>query len=188
MRNTIYFIAIVLSFTACKQNANTVTSNETTTETSVVTDSIIKPVQAVELPNETPKVDLPFIGKHWYDFGEGILNAGADGGGVIPNYYVEIKEDGSVYFGIINIENRTKKQYPSGKPVYAGNYQDIIPCAYKGKSDSDNPCVSDYYKITSEMIYKVDKYGNVLSDEVCCNTMFPNGACKCETKLEKNHL
>jgi hypothetical protein len=183
MRSIIYFIVIVLSFVACKQNSIT----ETTSETSVVTDSALTTVQTVEQPKKTPKLDLPFIGKRWYDFGEGILNAGADGGGVSPNYYVEIKEDGSVYFGMINIENRTKKQYPSEKPVYAGNYQDIIPCAYKG-SDEDNICVSDYYKITSNMIYKVDKSGNVLSDEVCCNTMFPNGACKCETKLEKNHL
>lgn len=184
MRNSIYFIVIVLSFAACKQKGRT----ETRTETLVVTDSAMATVQAVEQPKETPKLDLPFIGKRWYDFGEGILNTGADGGGVIPNYYVEIKEDGSVYFGITNIENRTKKQYPSEKPFYAGNYQDIIPCAYKGKSDIVLPCVSDYYKITSNMIYKVDESGNILSDEVCCNTMFPNGACKCETKLEKNPL
>ncbi len=176
MKNVIYFILIVLFFTACKQNANT----ETTIETSVATDSVITTVQAVEQFIETPKLNLPFIGKRWYSMD----NPLAYGSGYSVSEYVEIKSDGSVYFGNI-IETKGDKKHTSN--YYAGKFNEIIPCNYK-ESEDFPPCYG-FYKITSDTIYSVDEKGNVLKDRMCCTEGIPDEErkCKCQSKLSINN-
>ena len=180
MKNTIYSIAITALFTACKQDVN----DEVKTEELVVVTAIQlntdRAIATISDPTETPKLKLPFIGKRWYSMD----NPLAYGNGYSVSNYVEIKSDGSVYFGNI-IETKGDKKHTSN--YYAGKFKEIIPCNYKG-SEEFPPCYG-FYKITSDNIYSVDAKGTILSDAMCCTEGIPEEEikCKCQSKLSINN-
>lgn len=181
MKNAIYLVVLITLFTACRQNISKETATELSTETTpAVTDTAIpigqQQTQIAEQPKETPKLDLPFIGKRWYSMDNPMVY----GNGYSVSDYVEIKSDGSVYFGNI-IETKGNKKHTFN--YYAGKFKEIIPCNYKGSEDFP-PCYG-FYKITADTIYSVDAKGTILSDGMCCMDGFPDEKrkCKCQSKL-----
>lgn len=169
MKNTIYLITITALFIACKPNIN----NEATTETVEVIretpkaiDITMAPVEAKEQSDETPKLDLPFIGKRMFNFL----------GGRVTGIYIEIKSDGTVLLSSESV-NFDKNYNPDGykEDVYfKKKYLDITRTTPNGiilnVSQDKN---EEFYKIENDMIYMVDKNGvkykdcGIEQDEIC---------------------
>ena len=122
---------------------------------------------------------LPFVGKRWYS----MENALANGTGYDVSNYIEIKTDGSVYFGN-NIVTKGNENF--AHRIYAGKFKNIISC-YNKENDEFSAC-NGFYKITSDMIYSVDAKGNILNDFMCCKGDFPveTRKCNCKSKLRTN--
>ena len=82
MKQTIYLIAIIIMFAACKQNFTTKEASEAITEEIATSPAIVDsattvvPQQTivVEQPKETSKLDLPFVGKRNFAFTDGVVN------------------------------------------------------------------------------------------------------------------
>lgn len=159
MKYTIYLITITALFTACKPNIHNKSATETAeviTETPKAIDTIMTSEQATEQTNETPKVDLPFIGKKGFETRPGISGTGT------PQRYIEIMINGDVYFGFEQTNqadnNITKERY------YSGKFTTYMKSVFK---NWDNEII--YYKITKDKIYEVDKSNKPLTGMECCS-------------------
>jgi hypothetical protein len=154
MKHTIYFVAIIALFTACKQNASTeaiITQDaEEVTAIKLNTDSAIATISESTLIES--KLDLPFIGKRIFNFL----------GGRVTGIYIEIKSDGTVLLSSESV-NFDKNYNPDGykEDVYfKKKYLDITRTTPNGiilnVSQNKN---EEFYKIEEDMIYMVDKNG-----------------------------
>lgn len=116
------------------------------------------------------KIYLPFIGKKGFETQPGMSGSGT------PSRYIEILENGDVYFGFIQ-ENQadgsiTKEKY------YAGKYKLQMKCFFKKWNNEVT-----YYRVTKEKIYEVDKNNKQLKGTECCSlsNSDSNDNCPCQS-------
>lgn len=98
---------------------------------------------------------VPFLGKR--DFN---IENGTNGSGT-PSYYINIKDNGDVYFGFIQINQadgtETKEEFNAGKydpkvmKVYFKTYNETF-----------------YVKFDKEKIFLTDEHGKVKRSDDCC--------------------
>lgn len=124
----------------------------------------------LENSTKEQQLDLPFIGEKGFETRPGISGSGT------PHRYIEIKENGDVYFGFEQ-ENQadgtvTKEKY------YAGKYKTYMKCFFKKWGNE-----LTYYKITKEKISEVNKNNKILTGQECCSDYNSNKECPCEDKF-----
>lgn len=106
---------------------------------------------------------IPFVGKReFYTFSK-LTNQIS---------WVEIKQNGDVIFGL-NSRNSSEKQN-------VGKYKPIL----KTNIYSDGTEYS-YFKILKNRIIEVDKSGNTLIEDYCCDNSDSNEPCPCDNELTK---
>ncbi|MCO5230679.1 MAG: hypothetical protein M9958_05945 [Chitinophagales bacterium] len=165
MKHTIFIITIIAQLASCGQNADIENIAEATepvavVERNVVTEEVIPVPEPIkeESPQskvEEPKLDLPFVGKKEFETMPGISGRGT------PQKYIEIMNNGDVYFGFVQ-ENQadnsiTKERY------YSGKFTTYMKSVFKKWGNEVN-----YYKITKDKIYEVDKNNKQLTGMECC--------------------
>ena len=98
---------------------------------------------------------VPFTGKR--DFN---IEQGASGTGT-PSYYLDVKNNGDVYFGFVQINqadgNETKEEINAGK--YNSNVMKVYFKTYNE---------TFFVKFDKEKIYLTDEKGKIKKSEDCC--------------------
>jgi len=178
MKNSFLLFIIILLLTSCEQNTESLVSPEaeiTAVEEEIVSKS--EPVSKAEIRDEKVvieindkeegKSNLPFIGKRYYN-----LRPLSTGTGT-PQYFVEIKADGDVYFGY-------EAHYLNGTNEYeilnVGKYKQIVQCK------SEEHATGSYFAIASDHIREVDRNGKIVLSLDCCEADLVD-SCPCESEL-----
>ncbi len=149
------------------------TTNENNKETTVVTEEMTTPDIEVKKAEDMSVTDeeldeietqsIPFVGKReFYTFSKQTNQIS----------WLEIKQNGDVIFGL-NSRNSSEKQN-------VGKYKPIL----KTNIYSDGTDYS-YFKILKNRIIEVDKNGNTLMEDYCCDNSSSNEPCPCDNELTK---
>lgn len=111
----------------------------------------------------------PFTGRR--DFN---IEQGASGSGT-PAYYLEVKSNGDVHFGFLQINQAdgTEKK----EEINAGKYNSkVMKVHFKTYNETF------YVKFDKEKIYLTDENGIVIKSEDCCPVSeMDKGSCSCES-------
>jgi hypothetical protein len=114
---------------------------------------------------------LPFTEKR--DFN---IEQGASGSGT-PAYYLDVKANGDVYFGFVQINQASGEE--TKEEVNAGKYNSKVMKVYFKTYNE-----TFYVKFDKEQIYLTDENGNVKKSEDCCPiSEIDKGSCNCESTL-----
>lgn len=98
---------------------------------------------------------VPFFGKR--DFN---IENGANGSGT-PGYYIDIKDNGDVYFGFIQINQADGTE--TKEEINAGKYDPKVMKVYFKIYNE-----TFYVKFDKERIYLTDENGKVKRSDDCC--------------------
>ncbi|MBB4806519.1 hypothetical protein HNP38_001815 [Chryseobacterium defluvii] len=111
----------------------------------------------------------PFTGKR--DFN---IEQRASGSGT-PIYYVDVKQNGDVYFGFIQMNQASGEI--TREEINAGKYNPkVMKVHFKTYNETY------YVKFDKEKIYLTDENGNVRKSEDCCPVSeLDKGNCICES-------
>ncbi len=121
------------------------------------------------------QVKLPFTGYRSFDIMKGYSGTGT------PHYYMDVKKNGDVYFGYVQVNQadgkETKEEVNAGK--YAPNK--VMKVVFK---EYDEILM---VKFDKDKIYLTDERGNILHLEDCCSSSerINKNTCKCESELYK---
>lgn len=111
----------------------------------------------------------PFTGRR--DFN---IEQGASGSGT-PAYYLEVKSNGDVYFGFLQINQADGTE--TKEEINAGKYNSkVMKVHFKTYNETF------YVKFDKEKIYLTDENGNTKKSEDCCPVSeLDKGSCACES-------
>ncbi len=155
-----------LTFYKTNNKSKSVATEEVTEETTIpgIEAKQFEDMSATdEELDEIETQSIPFVGKReFYTFSK-LTNQIS---------WVEIKQDGDVIFGL-NSRNSSEKQN-------VGKYKPIL----KTNMYSDGTDYT-YFKILKNRIIEVDKNGNTLMEDYCCDNSSSNEPCPCDTELTK---
>jgi hypothetical protein len=118
-------------------------------------------------PKDQNRMNLPFVGKRWYEFEP--LNSGTG----TTQHYIKISSDGSVYFGEYQ-QNKADLNDVYENERLVGKFLEVIKFN------------NEYYKVTGDKIYLVDKTGKTIFKQDCCLTIEEydnNEKCPCVSEL-----
>ncbi len=123
------------------------------------------------------KLDLPFIGTKGFETRPGTSGTGT------PQRYIEIKNNGDVYFGFEqynqSYEVSERKNHVTRDRYYAGKYKLFMKCIFKKWGNEVT-----YYKITKEKISEVNKNNKILTGQDCCSEFNSDKKCLCEDNFK----
>lgn len=115
--------------------------------------------------------NAPFIGKRDFNIMEGFSGTGT------PTYYLDVKKNGDVYFGFVQINQASGEE--TKEEINAGKYN---PKVMKVHFKTDNETL--YLKFDKEKIYLTDEKGNIQKSEDCCSVSeTESGSCPCDSAL-----
>ena len=116
---------------------------------------------------------LPFTGKR--DFN---IEDGASGSGT-PAYYLDVKKNGNVHFGFLQINQADGKE--TKEEINAGKYNsNVMKVHFKTYNETF------YVKFNKEKIYLTDEKGNIKKSDDCCPVSeMAKMNCSCESILYK---
>lgn len=116
----------------------------------------------------------PFAGKRTFDIVEGFSGSGT------PHYYVDVKKNGDVYFGFIQVNQADRTE--TTEKMNAGQYNPkVMNVRFKKMNENF------FVKFDKDNIYLTDKEGNIQKSEDCCSSFESStqDICTCESKLYK---
>ncbi|PWN65256.1 MULTISPECIES: hypothetical protein [Chryseobacterium] len=121
------------------------------------------------------QVNVPFVGHRSFDIMKGYSGTGT------PHYYLDIKKNGDVHFGYVQVNQangkETKEEINAGK--YAPNK--VMKVVFKKFEETF------LVKFDKNKIYLTDQKGNVQNLEGCCSSSesIDKETCACESELYK---
>jgi hypothetical protein len=121
------------------------------------------------------QVKVPFVGHRSFDIMKGYSGTGT------PQYYLDIKKNGDVHFGYVQVNQangkETKEEINAGK--YAPNK--VMKVVFKKFEETF------LVKFDKNKIYLTDQKGNVQNLEGCCSSSesIDKETCACESELYK---
>lgn len=116
---------------------------------------------------------LPFTGHRSFDILKGYSGTGT------PHYYLDVKKNGDVHFGYVQVNQangkETKEEINVGK--YAANK--VMKVEFKKYEETF------LLKFDKDKIYLTDEKGNTKSLEGCCSAResIDHETCNCESEL-----
>lgn len=111
--------------------------------------------------------DLPFTGKKYYAINQMMTGSGT------PQYFVEIREGGDVYFGY---DQKNMNEPNDHQKINAGSFQHIMECKNSDCADGR------FFIITATSISMVDASGRDIADSECCTGVNENDEpCPCKS-------
>ncbi|PTT42501.1 hypothetical protein DBR28_02465 [Chryseobacterium sp. HMWF028] len=121
------------------------------------------------------QVKVPFTGHRSFDIMKGYSGTGT------PHYYVDIKNNGDVHFGYIQVNQASGEE--TTEEINAGKYAPNKVMKVVFKKYEENFLV----KFDKDKIYLTDERGNILHLEDCCSSSesINKDTCKCESELYK---
>lgn len=113
----------------------------------------------------------PFTGKRDFNIEDG------EGGSGAPSYYLDVKKNGDVYFGFIQVNPESGKEIT--EKVNAGKYNPkVMKVHFKTYNETF------YVKFDKDRIYLTDARGNIKKSEGCCQeAASAEPTCNCEGEL-----
>jgi len=122
------------------------------------------------IEKETTSVDikLPFVGKKFYDTHPALSGSGT------PRYFVEIKENGDVYFGY---DAPNMNGADIHKQLNVGKFKPLMECK------NEEFAIGRFFKITSSLISVTDKKGEMIFSPDCCGIDDPEPSMEGDTVL-----
>jgi len=114
----------------------------------------------------------PFTGKRSFDIIEGYSGTGT------PHYYLDVKKNGDVYFGFIQVNLADNSE--TKEEMNAGKYNPKVMNVRLKKMNE-----SFFVKFDKDHIYLTDQEGNIQKSEDCCSAQesLTSDTCTCESKL-----
>lgn len=118
---------------------------------------------------------LPFTGYRSFDILKGYSGTGT------PHYYLNVKKNGDVYFGYVQVNQangkETKEEVNAGK--YASNK--IMKVQFKKYKETF------FVKFDKDKIFLTDEKGNIQNLDGCCSAKdsIDKDTCTCESELYK---
>jgi len=121
------------------------------------------------------QVKVPFTGHRSFDIMKGYSGTGT------PHYYVDIKNNGDVHFGYVQVNQASGEE--TKEEINAGQYAPNKVMKVVFKKYEENFLV----KFDKDKIYLTDERGNILHLEDCCSSSesVNKDTCKCESELYK---
>lgn len=98
---------------------------------------------------------VPFFGKRDFNIEDGTNGSGT------PSYYINIKDNGDVYFGFIQINQADGTE--TKEEINAGKYDPKVMKVYFKTYNE-----TFYVKFDKEKIYLTDEKGKVKKSDDCC--------------------
>lgn len=136
-------------------------------DNNAVTDAPIVESIAVDEGNALTH-SLPFVGKKFYDTHPALSGSGT------PRYFVEIKENGDVFFGY---DAPNMNGADIHEEVFAGKYKPVMECK---KADY---ATGQFLSITKNMISVTDRKGEMTFSPDCCGIDDPEPSMEGDTVL-----
>lgn len=119
------------------------------------------------------QVKVPFVGHRSFDILKGYSGTGT------PHYYLDVKKNGDVYFGYVQVNQANGKE--TKEEVNAGKYavNKIMKVEFKKYKETF------LLKFNKDKIYLTDEKGNIKNLEGCCSAResIDKETCKCESEL-----
>lgn len=112
------------------------------------------------------RADLPFVGKRAFETRHAVSGTGT------PHRYVEILDNGDVYFSFEQ-ENQADGTIMIER-YYSGKFDKYLRCVF---SKLDNETI--YYEIAGDKIYELDSNSQHVTNEDCCTLSNIDSADKC---------
>ncbi|AZB01166.1 hypothetical protein EG359_16800 [Chryseobacterium joostei] len=115
----------------------------------------------------------PFTGHRSFDILKGYSGTGT------PHYYVDMKKNGDVHFGYVQVNQANGKE--TKEEINAGKYvpNKVMKVVFK-KFDE-----TFFVKLDKNKIYLTDEKGNIQNLEGCCSSSesIDKETCTCESEL-----
>ncbi|SIS97916.1 hypothetical protein SAMN05421786_103560 [Chryseobacterium ureilyticum] len=119
------------------------------------------------------QVKVPFVGHRSFDILKGYSGTGT------PHYYLDVKKNGDVYFGYVQVNQANGKE--TKEEVNAGKYavNKIMKVEFKKYKETF------LLKFNKDKIYLTDEKGNIKNLEGCCSAResIDKETCNCESEL-----
>ncbi len=117
------------------------------------------------------QVKTPFTGKRSFNILEGF------GGSGTPAYYVDVKKNGDVHFGYVQVNQADGTE--TSEDINVGKYHTgVMKVHFKKYNEKWN------FKFNKEKIYFTDEKGNIMKSEDCCSVAETESSnCECEGEL-----
>lgn len=111
----------------------------------------------------------PFIGKRDFNILEGYSGTGT------PAYYVDVKKNGDVYFGFVQLNQANGEE--TKEEINAGKYNPkVMKVHFKTYNETF------FVKFDKEKIYITDEKGTIQKSEDCCSVSeTESGSCICDS-------
>lgn len=115
----------------------------------------------------------PFTGKRGFNIEDGTNGSGT------PAYYLDVKKNGKVHFGFLQINQADGKE--TKEEINAGKYNPkVMKVHFKTYNETF------YVKFDKEKIYLTDENGNIKKSDGCCPVSeMAEMNCNCESILYK---
>ncbi|RQO39030.1 hypothetical protein DBR39_08520 [Chryseobacterium sp. KBW03] len=121
------------------------------------------------------QVKVPFVGHRSFDIMKGYSGTGT------PQYYLDIKKNGDVHFGYVQVNQANGKE--TKEEINAGKYtpNKVMKVVFKKFEETF------LVKFDKNKIYLTDQKGNVQNLEGCCSSSesIDKETCACESELYK---
>ncbi|KMQ68282.1 hypothetical protein ACM39_09945 [Chryseobacterium sp. FH2] len=115
------------------------------------------------------QVKVPFVGKRSFNTIEGYSGTGT------PAYYVDVKKNGDVHFGYVQVNQANGTE--TTEEINVGKYNTGV-MKVQFKKFNENFLI----KFNKEKIYLTDEAGNIIKSEDCCSvTEAEESSCICES-------
>jgi len=119
------------------------------------------------------QIKVPFVGHRSFDILKGYSGTGT------PHYYLDVKKNGDVYFGYVQVNQANGKE--TKEEVNVGKYavNKIMKVEFKKYKETF------LLKFNKDKIYLTDEKGNIKNLEGCCSAResIDKETCKCESEL-----
>lgn len=111
----------------------------------------------------------PFTGKRDFNILEGYSGTGT------PAYYVDVKKNGDVYFGFVQVNQASGEE--TKEEINAGKYNPkVMKVHFKTYNETF------FVKFDKEKIYMTDEKGTIQKSEDCCSVSeTESGNCICDS-------
>ncbi|HCM35316.1 hypothetical protein [Chryseobacterium sp.] len=115
----------------------------------------------------------PFTGHRSFDILKGYSGTGT------PHYYVDMKKNGDVHFGYVQVNQANGKE--TKEEINAGKYvpNKVMKVVFKKFNETF------FVKLDKNKIYLTDEKGNIQNLEGCCSSSesIDKETCTCESEL-----
>ncbi|WP_415325323.1 hypothetical protein [Chryseobacterium sp. MMS23-Vi53] len=116
---------------------------------------------------------VPFVGKRSFNIVEGFSGSGT------PAYFVDIKKNGDVYLGYVQVNQADGTE--TSENINVGKYNPkMMTVHFKNFNETFN------LKLEKDKIYLTDNNGNIQKTSDCCSvaeSSDPDTKCTCESEL-----